>query len=361
MSFFPPVELIRKKNKLIKVNNDYSFEFNVLKSGKEKASIKSISICSIYIAIAYNNTIIFNNLKGEQLDKKYQCRENVSKLKFRDEKMLGVGLENGEIELIGMFCYDRIKTFKGHKSSINDLIFSNNFQSLYTCSRDFTIKIWNIWQGICEHTIDYHMDNITSLILYNNNDTDYLISSSYDGFIYFYDIIKKKHTNKLEIQEPIECIYIFEKEYLILSVRNVIKFYSITNFKYIKDIVISTKTIFYINSFKKYIVASSLDIPQSTMSLLDYFSKHKVLTAACRTFCVDRAISILIFLRKKFVVDVLMFEFFFSFFSANKWILTTKDKRILEELQLLKKGFLNVKRYMKYYNHLKDIADCLRN
>lgn len=60
MSFFPPVELIRKKNKLIKVNNDYSFEFNVLKSGKEKASIKSISICSIYIAIAYNNTVIIS-------------------------------------------------------------------------------------------------------------------------------------------------------------------------------------------------------------------------------------------------------------------------------------------------------------
>ncbi|SOV18029.1 conserved Plasmodium protein, unknown function [Plasmodium gaboni] len=464
MSFFPPVELIRKKNKLVKVNNDYSFEFNVLKSGKEKASIKSISICNTYIALAYNNTIIFNNLKGEQLDKKYQSRDNVSKLKFRDEKMLGVGMENGEIELIGMFCYDRIKTFKGHKSSINDLIFSNNFQSLYTCSRDFTIKIWNIWQGICEHTIDYHMDNITSLLLYNNNDTDYLISSSYDGFIFFYDISKKKHTNKLEIQEPIEYIYVFEKEYLILSVRNVIKFYSITDFKYIKDIVISTKTIFYINSFKKYIVASSLDMsiyfidpfyknteeikivcivnysnhpksfevyndiialgeidgtwsielyhkkeklsknkkkdktnkkcyedekfvyndknvnlmvkkfkyndalmyiikndPQSTLSLLDYFSKHKVLTAACRTYCVDRAINILIFLRKKFVVHVLMFELFFSFFSANKWILTTKDKRILDELQLLKKGFLNVKKYMKYFNDLKDIADCLRN
>ncbi|KNG76492.1 guanine nucleotide-binding protein beta SU [Plasmodium falciparum IGH-CR14] len=194
--------------------------------------------------IKYAGNIIFNNLKGEQLDKKYQCRENVSNLKFPRRKK--VRSRSGKWRKLNLIWYVFV------------MIEIKNF--LRDINRQFNDLIFN-----------YHMDNITSLILYNNNDTDYLISSSYDGFIYFYDIIKKKHTNKLEIQEPIECIYIFEKEYLILSVRNVIKFYSITNFKYIKDIVISTKTIFYINSFKKYIVASSLDM---SIYFIDPFYKN---------------------------------------------------------------------------------------
>ncbi|CRG95228.1 conserved Plasmodium protein, unknown function [Plasmodium gallinaceum] len=463
MSFFQPVELIRKRKK-INETNDYLFDFKILKTRDENASIKSISICSKYVAISYNNTIILNNIKGESLDKKYQCKENVSKLKFRDDKMLGVGLENGDIELIGMFCFDRIKKLEGHKSTINDLIFSANFQNLYSCSRDFTIKIWNIWKGICEYSLDYHIDNVTSICLYNfDNNINYLISSSYDGYVYLYDLSLNKCLNKLELIEPVDYLYIFKNEYLVLSIKNIIKIYNLENLEFIKDIIVSTKTIFYINIFKNFLVAASLDKsiyfidpfhknlqnikivsianfikspksidvfndilvlgelegswfievynekeknkkaknqhnnsinnfemeryvytdnkinnlvkkfkyrdalmniinndPQSTLSLLDYFSKHKVLVAACRTYSIQEALKILTFFRKKFVIDILMFEFFFSFFSANKWIITTKNTKVLEELQLLKREFENVKNSMKYYHSLKEIADNLK-
>ncbi|CRH01570.1 conserved Plasmodium protein, unknown function [Plasmodium relictum] len=463
MSFFLPLELIRKRKK-INETNDYLFDFKILKSGNENTSIKSISICNKYVAISYNNTVILNNIKGENLDKKYQCKENVSKLKFRDDKMLGVGLENGEIELIGMFCFDRIKKLEGHKSAINDLIFSSNFQTLYSCSRDFTIKIWNIWKGICEYSLDYHIDNVTSICLYNCiNNSNYLISSSYDGYVYIYDLCLNKCSNNLELNEPVDYLFIFKNEYLVLSVKNIIKLYYLKNFEFIKDIIVSTKTIFYLSVFKSYLVAASLDKsiyfidpfhknsqnikiisianfikspksvdvfndilvlgevegtwyievynekgknkkaknkhtnsmnnfemerysytdnkinnlvkkfkykdalmniinndPQSTLSLLDYFSKHKVLVAACRTYSIQEALKILTFFRKKFVINVLMFEFFFSFFSANKWIITTKNIKILEELQLLKREFENVKNNMKYYHSLKEIADHLK-
>ncbi|SCO93540.1 U3 small nucleolar RNA-associated protein 15, putative [Plasmodium malariae] len=460
MSRFAPIELIRKK-KVTHNTNDYLFDFKILKTGKEHASIKSISICSQYVAIGFSNMVTFYNMQGIYLNKKYQCNENISKLKFRDDQMIGIGMENGEIELVGMFCYDRIKNMKGHKSAINDLIFSLNFQYLYTCSRDFTIKIWNIWDGKCECTLDYHIDNITSICFYNLNDSNYLISSSYDGYVYFYDFNLNISTNKLELNEPVEYLTIFKNEYIVLSVKNIIKLYSIDKLEFVKDIIVSTKTIFYIGVFKNYLVEASLDMsvyfidpfhkssqgikvvsivnfpklvksveifndllvlgeidgtwfieaynkkekkkskknkrtiidieeekyvhtnrkinilvksfkykdalmtlinkePSSILSLLDYFSKHNVLIVACRTYCISETSKMLKFFRKKFENNVLMFEFLFSFFRANKWILTTKNEDILNELKLLKKNFENLRNYMKYYYKLKKIADLLR-
>ncbi|SBS96326.1 U3 small nucleolar RNA-associated protein 15, putative (UTP15), partial [Plasmodium malariae] len=100
--------------------------------------------------------------------------------------------------------------------------------------------------------------------------------------------------------------------------------------------------------------------PSSILSLLDYFSKHNVLIVACRTYCISETSKMLKFFRKKFENNVLMFEFLFSFFRANKWILTTKNEDILNELKLLKKNFENLRNYMKYYYKLKKIADLLR-
>lgn len=203
--------------------------------------------------------VSLHNIKGEWLHKKYNCKENISFLKFRDDKMLGIGMENGNIELIGIFFFDKIKNLKGHKSSITDMCFSSNFQKLYSCSRDFTIKIWNILEGKCENTLDYHIDSITSMCMYIKNEDNYLISSSYDGYIYFYNLNKNESTNKLEIKSPIEYIYIYKDKYIFVAVKNVIKIYSLENIEFIKDITITTKTIYFLNSFNKYIVAASID------------------------------------------------------------------------------------------------------
>ncbi|GAW82054.1 hypothetical protein, conserved [Plasmodium gonderi] len=465
MSKFPPV-ILTQKRKRKNETNDYLFDFKVLKAGNEKGSIKSISICNKYIAIGCNNMVLLHSITGENLNKKYKCTESISKLKFRDDKMLGIGLENGNIELIGLFCFDRIKSMCGHKSAVNDLIFSSNFQHLYSCSRDFTIKIWNIWEGSCEHTLDYHIDNITSICLYtfNNNSNSHLISSSYDGYVYFYDLNLNKNINKIELEEPIECLNIFKNEYIVLSVKNVIKFYTLEKLEFVKDLIISPKTCFHLTSFKHFLVVASLDLsvyfldpfykgtkkikvvsianflnspksaefsngvlvlgemngkwlievynekakkkkikhkdsrfiidiqeetfsytdeeinqylktfkynealirmikkhPDGMLSLLDYLSKHKVLIQACRTYSIEDTIKVLAFFRKKFVIDVLMFEFFFSFFRANKWIATTRNAQVLDELNGLKRGFENTQKFMKYYQNLKDIADFLKN
>ncbi|ETB56417.1 hypothetical protein, variant 1 [Plasmodium yoelii 17X] len=438
MSFFQPVELIRKRNVATQDFKDYLFQFKVVKRENGNSSIKSVCIWKEYVVIGYNNTVSLHNIKGEWLQKKYSCKENVSFLKFRDEKMLGIGMENGNIELIGVFFFDKIKNLKGHKSSITDMCFSSNFQKLYSCSRDFTIKIWNILEAKCEDTLDYHIDSITSMCMYIKNEDNYLISSSYDGYIYFYNLNKNESPNKLELKSPIEYIHIYKDKYIFVAVKNVIKIYSLENFDFIKDITITAKTIYFLNSFNKYIVAASIDKtvyfidPQlkhpekikvvsifttiqpskavsmyenticlgssmgswsiygycesekktinnkrkhsiinleeekyritnkninnylkrfkyndalieaityessSMLSLIDYLSKQNMLFAACSTTCEERILKILKFFRYKFVIDILMFEFLFSFLSANKWIETSKNKQILDMLQDLK-------------------------
>ncbi|EUD67822.1 hypothetical protein C922_02011 [Plasmodium inui San Antonio 1] len=466
MSFFQPVILTHKKRK-IKESNDFLFDFKVLSSGNDKGCVKSISICSKFIAIGCSNVVILNSITGERLNKRYQCQEGITKLKFRDAEMLGVGLENGIIELVGIFCFGRIKSLSGHKAAINDLVFNSNFQTLYSCSRDFTIKIWNIWEGICERTLDYHIDNITSICLHTFDGSDgdpHLISCSYDGYVYVYNLSLKKQVKQIELDEPVDCLNIFQNNYIVLSVKNVIKFYKLENLEFVKNVIISTKTCFYLGNFKHYLVAASLDLsiyfvdpfykgmkrikvvsianflnapksvdfsdgvlalgemngkwlievynekvkqkkqkrkesdllvdipeviylfsnseinnylkkfkyhdalmlvikknPEATLSLLDYFSKHKVMIPACRTYSIEDTIKVLTFFRKKFVMDVLMFEFFFSFFHVNKWIATTRNAKVLDELNLLKRGFENTQNFMKYYHNLKDIADFLKS
>ncbi|KJP85413.1 hypothetical protein AK88_04952 [Plasmodium fragile] len=467
MSYFQPVILTHKKRK-IKESNNFLFDFKVLNSGNDKGCVKSISICSKFIAIGCSNVVILNSITGEKLNKKYQCQEGITKLKFRDDEMLAVGLENGTIDLVGMFCFGRIKSLRGHKSAINDLVFNSNFQTLYSCSRDFTIKIWNIWEGICERTLDYHIDNITSICLHRCDESGggdlHLISSSYDGYVYVYNLSLNKQVNQIELEEPVDCLNIFQNEYIVLSVKNVIKFYKLENLEFVKNVIISTKTCFYLGNFKHYLVAASLDLsiyfvdpfykgmekikvvsianflnapksvdfsngvlalgdmngkwlievynekpkqkkqkrkdssllvdvpemihffsseeinnylkkfkyhdalmfvikknPGATLSLLDYLSKHKVMIPACRTYSIEDTIKVLTFFRKKFVIDILMFEFFFTFFHVNKWIATTRDAKVLEELNFLRRGFENTQNFMKYYQNLKEIADFLKN
>ncbi|CAG9473125.1 U3 small nucleolar RNA-associated protein 15, putative [Plasmodium vivax] len=466
MSRFQPVILCNKKKK-IKECNDFLFDFKILSSGNEKGSVKSISICNKFIAIGCSNVVFLNSITGEKLDKKYQCKEDITKLKFRDEGMLGVGLENGAIELLGVFCFGRMKRLNGHKSAINDLVFNSNFKTLYSCSRDFSIKIWNVWEGTCERTLDYHIDSVTSLCLHTFDGSDgdpHLISSSYDGCVLVYNLNSNEQVNQIELDEPVECLNIFQNKYIVLAVKNVIKFYKVEDLQFVKNLIISPKTCFYLGNFKHYLVAASLDLsvyfvdpfykdtqkikvvsianflnapksvdfsngvlalgemngkwlievynekgkqkkqkrkesdplvdipemiylfsnadinnyiksfkyhdalmlmikqhPEAMLSFLDYLSKHKVMIPACRTYSIEDTIKVLTFFRKRFVIDVLMFEFFFSFFHVNKWIATTSNAKVLDELNVLKKGFENTQNFMKYYHNLKDIADFLKN
>ncbi|VWU48847.1 U3 small nucleolar RNA-associated protein 15, putative [Hepatocystis sp. ex Piliocolobus tephrosceles] len=261
MALFKPITLTRNKNKICDIDQSL-IKFNIMTQGYEEGCvIKSISICKEYVALSKNALVIVACVKSG-MKRKQQCKENVSKLKFRDSNMLGIGMENGDIDLLGVGLFDIIKKLKGHKSSITDLVFDTDFSKLYSCSRDFTIKIWNIWEGLCKNTLDYHVDNVTSICLFNNNNNNnnnYLISSGYDGYIYFYDNKLEKQTKKLEMDEPIECFTIFNNTYIVLAIKNRIKIYTVNNLEHIKDIYVCTKTIFYLNSFQDYLVAGCLD------------------------------------------------------------------------------------------------------
>ncbi|SBS85699.1 U3 small nucleolar RNA-associated protein 15, putative (UTP15) [Plasmodium ovale curtisi] len=472
MSTFPPLELVRFRKKSEEI--EFLFQFKIFRKIKVNPGVRTITVCSKYVAIGYNCEVLLHDLRGTDLNKKYNCRENVSLVKFRDDKLLGIGMENGEIELIGVSTFNRIKSIKGHKSSVNALLFSSNFKTLYSCSRDFTIKIWNILEGTCELTLNYHIDNVTSIFLYNGkgeNESDYLISSSYDGCVYFYDLSSNTNTNKLELGEPIEDLIIFNDKYLVLAVTNIIKLYTLEKLELVKDIRISTKTIFHLNCFREYIVAASFDMciyiidpiyknmksikivslfhygtylkcasiygdvlcaadslfwyvqyytegqrqignnkqkhttvcekvltmetktsasvaltsrrdffffradsvkekiyvysnktvnnfvkkfkyhdalmemirfnKGSILSYLNYISKHKVFVIACRTYSIEDTVEVLKFLKNNFDINILMFEFLFSFFSANTWIQTTNNEDVLLLLQQLQKVYIS--------------------
>ncbi|SBT39635.1 U3 small nucleolar RNA-associated protein 15, putative (UTP15) [Plasmodium ovale wallikeri] len=261
MSNFLQLVLVNLKKK--SEEKELLFQFKIFKKNRVNTGVRTITVCSKYVAIGYIREVLLHDIRGTDLNKKYNCRENVSIVKFRDDKLLGIGMENGEIELIGVSTFNRIKSIKGHKSSVNNILFSSNFKTLYSCSRDFTIKIWNILEGTCELTLNYHIDNVTSIFLYNGkgeNESDYLISSSYDGCVYLYDLSSNANANKLELGEPIEDVIIFKDKYLVLAVTNIIKLYTLEKLELVKDITISTKTIFYLNRFREYIVAASFDM-----------------------------------------------------------------------------------------------------
>lgn len=51
---------------------------------------------------------------------------------------------------VEIWDYERFKKgrrFEGHTKKINDACFSNDNKLVFTCSMDFTLKIWDILSG----------------------------------------------------------------------------------------------------------------------------------------------------------------------------------------------------------------------
>lgn len=88
------------------------------------------------------------------------------------------------------------KTFKGHKASVNSVVWSNDMKLILSSSDDTTIKIWDVDSEKCLDTLKGHRDEVNSASW--SPDQRYILSSSSDNTIRLWD-----YTNKT-------CISTFE-------------------------------------------------------------------------------------------------------------------------------------------------------
>ena len=123
------------------------------------------------------------NIYSGKLSKTYECgHSNITSLININNHKLGVGFGDGVIVIIDLFDGD-IKALYGHSDSINSMFYSKYKNKLFSCSKDKTIKIWDLETFGCTNTLrGQHKSRIYGVILCSND----LISCSNDGAINIY-------------------------------------------------------------------------------------------------------------------------------------------------------------------------------
>ncbi|XP_066922573.1 apoptotic protease-activating factor 1-like [Clytia hemisphaerica] len=104
----------------------------------------------------------------------------------RNEKMLAVGLSNGNIEVMEIkaiedspkISFHQSSTFEKHKKAIVKLEFTRNDELLMSCDEEI-ITIWDVASKELYRTYEYHTETITKCLTFDNG--KYLASTSYDG------------------------------------------------------------------------------------------------------------------------------------------------------------------------------------
>ena len=80
-----------------------------------------------------------------------------------------------------------VKTLKGHDHTISCISFFSNNEQLITCSRDQTIKLWEVGTGYCVRTLaNGHSDWIKTFSI--SLDNIYLASAGNDQVIQIWQI-----------------------------------------------------------------------------------------------------------------------------------------------------------------------------
>ena len=111
---------------------------------------------------------------------------------------LALGSDEGNIFIYDSFDKNGINTIIGHKNYINAMYYLNKNHNLFSCSKDLTIKIWNIDSFKCINTLRrQHTSNIYDIILCDND----LISCSNDHNINIYTIDETEDDNHNDASE----------------------------------------------------------------------------------------------------------------------------------------------------------------
>ncbi|KAJ0403666.1 hypothetical protein ATCC90586_005602 [Pythium insidiosum] len=108
--------------------------------------------------------------------------------------------------------YECLKTLRGHDHNVCGLVFSPLADSdrLYSCSRDHTIKVWEISTGYCLHTMNNgHADWVRDINV--SDDGLYLASCGNDRSILFWDLQHHRVLQSLREHDHVVESVVFAK------------------------------------------------------------------------------------------------------------------------------------------------------
>ena len=149
-----------------------------------EASIKNDEINKQLISGSINGMLKSWDISSGKPGKTFECQCSIICCMVNiNYHTLAVGDKNGQIIIIDLLNERNQKFLSGHKRDINSICYSKYKDILFSCSKDMTIKIWDLETLKCINTLyNQHNSMIYGIILCGND----LISCSNDCSINIY-------------------------------------------------------------------------------------------------------------------------------------------------------------------------------
>lgn len=170
----------------------YYFSGLIFKSMKKTLFTLIISLCSFLHSQTIKQKLTEHTRKVESV-----CYSN-------NGKILATGSWDGNILIYTIDStgnYIVNKTLSGHLGAVTNLWFYKNNRYLVSCSKDFSVKIWNIDTPELVKTFNQHLEVVSAAFLDPSGKT--LITASYDGNIKTTNLIDAKKNKTIKVGLPI--------------------------------------------------------------------------------------------------------------------------------------------------------------
>jgi WD40 repeat protein/tRNA A-37 threonylcarbamoyl transferase component Bud32 len=160
-------------------------------TGKEKSTYKylgtaiklAISPTAAYLVIGYQtNLTVLNYLDKSFYSKWGESSDEIASLSISpDSSLIGIGAENGKINLWLLSENKLLRVLQGHSAEVSSIAFSPDSSLLASASGDNTIKIWRVSDGKLLTTLSGHTYAVTQVAF--SPDGKLIASGSLDGTV----------------------------------------------------------------------------------------------------------------------------------------------------------------------------------
>lgn len=115
-----------------------------------------------------------------------------------------------------------------HSQGINSISFSSDSKYIASGNKDNTIKIFEVKNGECLHTLQGHSNSVNSVSFDPNG--KYIVSGSDDKTVKIWNIIDGTCEKTIEYPNPVTCVLYSPKgKYLAVTMLNILKFIYLEN------------------------------------------------------------------------------------------------------------------------------------
>jgi WD40 repeat protein len=145
----------------------------------------------------YDEKVYLWDLSKRKVTKSINAKWSVRTLAvLPNNEILAVGTSFYDIFLFDLQKGKWIDPLSGHGMPISSLVFSKDGRTLYSGSRDMTIRVWDVGKRKEIKTLEGHKDAVYSLAL--SPDGKKLVSASHDGALLLWDLDRLKNAAVLE-------------------------------------------------------------------------------------------------------------------------------------------------------------------